>query len=274
MPVLYIVATPIGNLEDITLRALRVLGEVGLIAAEDTRKTKILLNKYGIATPLTSYYEYNKLSKLDEILKALEKKDVALVSSAGMPGISDPGYELVKAALKYNYNVVPLPGASAVVSALAVSGLPTDSFLFLGFLPPRSAARRRLLAKNAENTSTLVALEAPHRLRATLADMLEILGDRQIAVCRELTKIHEEIYRGSVAAALAYFQNPRGEFTLVIAGKKEPEKETVTEDIEKQIRQLKRSGASAKTAIEQLMTGSRLTRKEIYRAWLRQSQSE
>jgi len=199
---------------------------------------------------------------------------VALVSSAGMPGISDPGYELVKAALKYNYRVVPVPGASAVISALAVSGLPTDSFLFLGFLPPRSAARRRLLEKHAEVASTLVLLEAPHRLRATLAEMREVLGDRQIAACRELTKIHEEIFRGSIAAALDYFQNPRGEFTLVVAGKKEAGKETVTEDIEKQIRRLKQSGISAKTAIGQLMAGTRLTRKELYRAWLRQSQSE
>lgn len=270
MPVLYIVATPIGNLEDITLRALRILKEVGLIAAEDTRKTRNLLNHYGIATPLTSYYEHNKIYKLEFILSSLETVDVALVSSAGMPGVSDPGYELVKAALQRNYTVVPVPGASAVISALAVSGLPTDSFLFLGFLPPRQTARRRFLQKYIDVESTLITLEAPHRLRETLEDMIVVFGERQIAVCRELTKMHEEIYLGTLTEALAHFLIPRGEFTMVIAGKKEDAAPQVKNDIEKQLRVLKQSGVSAKTAISQLMTHSKLNRKELYQAWLRQ----
>ena len=274
MPVLYIVATPIGNMEDMTLRAVRVLKEVGLIAAEDTRKTKNLLNKYSINTPLTSYYEHNKLSKLDGILQTLEIKDVALVSSAGMPGISDPGYELVKAALQKKYKVVPVPGASAITAALAASGLPTDSFLFLGFLPPRQAARRRALQKHADIASTLITLEAPHRLRDTLDDMLATLGDRQIAVCRELTKIHEEIFRGAIAEALAYFVFPRGEFTLVIEGKKESTALLVTDEIKKQLKELKQSGSSARTAIGQIMSQTKLNRKELYQAWLRQDKAE
>ncbi|MDD5190393.1 MAG: 16S rRNA (cytidine(1402)-2'-O)-methyltransferase [Dehalococcoidales bacterium] len=274
MPILYIVATPIGNMEDITLRALRVLKEVDLIAAEDTRKTKNLLHKYGITKPLTSYYEHNKLSKLDEILHTLETRDVALVSSAGMPGISDPGYELVKAAVKNNVKIVPVPGASAIAAALAVSGLPTDSFLFLGFLPPRQAARRRFLQQYASVTSTMIFLEAPHRLRETLEDILLVFGERNAAVCRELTKIHEEIYRSSLTQALEYFQTPRGEFTLVIGGKSEEASPHVTEDIEKQLQRLKQNGVSARTAIAQLMSQSKLNRKELYQAWLRQNKAE
>jgi 16S rRNA (cytidine1402-2'-O)-methyltransferase len=274
MPVLYVVATPIGNMEDISLRALRVLKEVGLIAAEDTRKTKNLLNKYGITTPLTSYYEHNKLAKMDQILEALEIKDVALVSSAGMPGISDPGYELVKAALEKNVKVVPIPGASVVITALAVSGLPTDSFLFLGFLPARTAARRRFLQKYIEIKNTIVILEAPHRITETLQDILDILGDRRIAACRELTKIHEEIYRGTISEALAHFQNPRGEFTLVIQGGQEDEVPRITADVEQQLKLLRDQGLSAKNAISQLMSGTKLNRKELYQAWLRQNQAK
>ncbi len=274
MPVLYIIATPIGNMEDMTLRAVRVLKEVGLIAAEDTRKTKNLLNKYGINTPLTSYYEHNKLSKLNDILLTLEIKDVALVSSAGMPGISDPGYELVKAALQKKYKVVPVPGASAITAALAASGLPTDNFLFLGFLPPRQAARRRALQNHCDITSTLITLEAPHRLRDSLDDMLATLGDRQIAVCRELTKIHEEIFRGTITEALAYFVSPRGEFTLVLEGKKENTAPLITDEINKKLKELKQSGISARTAIGQLMSQTKLNRKELYQAWLRQGETE
>jgi len=274
MPVLYIVATPIGNMEDITLRALRVLKEVDLIAAEDTRKTRNLLNRYDITTPLTSYYEHNKLSKLTDILATLENKDVALVSSAGMPGISDPGYELVKAALEKDIKVVPIPGTSAVTTALAISGLPTDHFLFCAFLPARTAARRRFLQNHNEVTSTFVFLEAPHRLRETLQDMLALLGDRRIAACRELTKIHEEVYRGTISEALGHFQNPRGEFTLVVQGQLEESTPEITETVEKQLLLLKKSGLSAKTAIGQLMAGGKFNRKELYQAWLRQNKAE
>ena len=232
MPVLYVVATPIGNLEDITARAVRVLREVSLIAAEDTRKTRRLLTAYGIRTPLTSYYEHNKLAKLDRILAQLEKGDIALVSEAGMPGISDPGYELIVAAGQRNIPIVPVPGPSAVTTAVAVSGLPTDRFLYIGFLPNRAAARRRALEAVAGEPGTIVALEAPHRLAAALEDIREALGDRRIAVCRELTKLHEEIFRGTVSQAMAHFTAPRGEVTLVIEGQVNREKARPAGDVD------------------------------------------
>ena len=235
MPNLYVVATPIGNLEDISLRALRILSEVKLIAAEDTRKTKRLLNKYGIQTPMTSYYEHNKMTKLDYILNQLKENDVALVSEAGMPGVSDPGYELIRTATRDGVPVIPVPGPSAVITALVVSGLPTDRFLYLGFLPRRASARRQALKSAAQETGTLVILEAPHRLQPTLNDLHLLFGDRQIAVCRELTKLHEEVFRGTISQAIARFTEPRGEFTLVIEGRKEEEQRISNEDIEKRL---------------------------------------
>lgn len=269
MPCLYVVATPIGNLEDITLRALRVLREVSLIAAEDTRKTRRLLSAYDIKTPLTSYYEHNKQSKLDHMLEKLAEGDVALVSEAGMPGISDPGYELVVAAGEMNIPVIPIPGASAVITALAVSGLPTDRFTCIGFLPNRAAARRKALEKIAGETGTIIALEAPHRLRSALADILETLGDRRLAACRELTKLHEEIYRGKVSEAIAHFDAPRGEFTLVIEGNPDKSGPEMTEDVEKQLHRLYLAGATAKQAVADVAAATGLSRKELYRAWLR-----
>jgi 16S rRNA (cytidine1402-2'-O)-methyltransferase len=220
MSTLYLVATPIGNLEDISARALRVLGEVGLIAAEDTRHTARLLQHYGIQTPCLSYHEHNKLVRLERVLAALEAGDVALVSDAGTPALNDPGYELVRAALGAGHAVSPLPGACAPVAALVASGLPTDTFLYLGYLPRRPAERQRLLQSIATLPYTLIFLETPHRLLDGLADLVALLGDRQVAVGRELTKLHEEIFRGSLSQALAHFttQPPRGEFTLVLAG--------------------------------------------------------
>ncbi|MBC8446287.1 MAG: 16S rRNA (cytidine(1402)-2'-O)-methyltransferase [Chloroflexi bacterium] len=220
MDTLYVVGTPIGNLEDITLRALRLLREVSLIAAEDTRTARKLLARYDIATPLISYFEHNKLARLERVLAALEEGDVALISEAGMPGVSDPGYELIRAALAAGVEVVPIPGPSAVLTSLVVSGLPTDRFLYLGFLPRRRAERRRLLQSVAAEPGTLLLFEAPHRLRAALGDLLDILGDRPLAVCRELTKLHEEVWRGTIAGAVAHFAEhaPRGEFTLVVGG--------------------------------------------------------
>lgn len=220
MGTLYLVATPIGNLEDITARALRVLREAALIAAEDTRHTRKLLTHFDIHTPLTSYYEHNKLSKLDEILGALAAGTVALVSDAGTPGLSDPGYELVRAALDAGHTVTPIPGPSALVAALVASGLPTDAFLYLGFLPRKDSERLKLLDAVAHEPRTLVAYEAPHRLLDTLADIESALGDRPMAVARELTKLHEEIYRGPASAARAHFASKEilGEITLVIGG--------------------------------------------------------
>ena len=229
MPTLYVIATPIGNLEDISLRALRLLREVKLVAAEDTRTTRHLLNAYEIKTSLTSYHEHNKKAKLGYLLSCLEKDDIALVSEAGMPGLSDPGYEFITAAIARGIPVVPIPGASAVTTALVVSGLPTEQFVYLGFLPRRQGKRRRLFNSVANEPRTIVAFEAPHRLRETLSDIQETLGDRQLAICRELTKFYEEVFRGKVSQAIEHFTEPRGEFTLVIGGKAE---EKVTRRLE------------------------------------------
>ena len=219
MPVLYVIATPIGNLEDVSLRVLRVLREVKLIAAEDTRKTRRLLNAYNIETSLTSYHEHSKRAKIDYLLGYLEEEDLALVSEAGMPGLSDPGYNIIVAAIERGISVVPVPGASAVITALVISGLPTDQFIYVGFLPRRKGQRQRLLSSIGDEPRTIVAFEAPHRLREALADIQDILGDRRVSVCRELTKVHEEVFRGRVSQAREHFAEPRGEFTLVIEGK-------------------------------------------------------
>ena len=269
MPALYVVATPIGNLEDISLRALRILREAKLIAAEDTRKTKRLLTAYDIKTPMTSYHEHNKWSKLDYILSHLEGGDVALVSEAGMPGISDPGYELIVAASQRGIPVVPVPGPSVVITALAISGLPTGRFSYTGFLPRKSSDRRRLLESVADESGTVVFLETPHRLQAALNDILLILGDRKVAVCRELTKIHEEVFRGTISQALKHFTEPRGEFTLVIEGKGEKDKPQVTAEVEEQLHHLRLSGVTAKEAIARVAGETGLSKRELYRAWLR-----
>ena len=270
MPYLYIVATPIGNLEDITLRALRVRREVGLIAAEDTRVTRKLLNRYDITTPLTSYHEHNKLSKLPVMLNTLAEKDVALVSDAGMPGINDPGYELVCAAVDAGVRVVPIPGAAAVTSAIAVSGLPIDRWTYLGFLPRKRAERRRLLESLAFEKSTLVVFETPHRLKAALSDILDTLGDRRIAVCRELTKLHEEIFRGVVSEALAHFDSPRGEFTLVIEGGAEsiPDESQQEAEALEMLSRLRGEGIGAKDAVAQVAQQFDMPRRRAYRLWL------
>jgi 16S rRNA (cytidine1402-2'-O)-methyltransferase len=269
MPILYVVATPIGNLEDISLRALRTLREVKLIAAEDTRKTKRLLAKYDITTPTTSFHEHTRAPKIKRILEQLEEGNIALVSEAGMPGISDPGYELVTAVIERGYPVVPIPGPSVVTAALSVSGLPTDSFKCLGFLPSRAGARRHLLKEIADEPSTLVIFEAPHRLSASLVDMLAVLGDRRIMVCRELTKLHEEVFRGTISQAKEYFTTPRGEFTLVIEGKRDREKPRITGDIKQRLKQMHLSGTPAREAIATIAGETKLSKRELYRAWLR-----
>jgi 16S rRNA (cytidine1402-2'-O)-methyltransferase len=267
---LYIVATPIGNLGDITLRALSILREVRLIAAEDTRRTKQLLATYDINTPMTSYHERNKLAKLDYILERLSEGDVALVSDAGMPGISDPGYELIATCAQRGIPVVPIPGPSVVITALAVSGLDTKKFIYLGFLPHKAGARRNLLKSVANEPATIVVLESPHRLPAALNDILEVLGDRKIAVCRELTKLYEEVFRGRVSQAIAYFTKPKGEFTLVIEGKKE-EKPRLTPATKKQLQKMRRSGVAAKEAVARVAEESGVSKKELYQAWLKLS---
>jgi 16S rRNA (cytidine1402-2'-O)-methyltransferase len=219
---LYIVSTPIGNLEDITLRAVRILKEVDLIAAEDTRHTGLLLRHFGIQKPLTSYFEGNELKKKEWILSRLNQGDrIALVSDAGTPGISDPGFRLIQVAIENQIPIVPIPGPSAVITALSVSGLPTDAFLFKGFLPHKSKKRKDLLKQLEETKETLIFYESPHRLNETLKDILDILGDREIVLTRELTKIYEEILRGKVSEIQHQLAEKKikGEITLVISGK-------------------------------------------------------
>ncbi len=273
MKTLYLVATPIGNLEDITLRALRVLREVALVAAEDTRSAKHLLAHFGIATPVTSYFEHNKLTKLETILDALEQGDVAVISEAGMPGLSDPGYELVRAALARDFRVVPIPGPSALTTALVASGLPTDQFVYLGFLPRQPSARRKFLQTVANEPRTLVAYEAPHRVREALDDIAATLGDRAICVARELTKMFEEFYRGSVDDAREHFaeHEPRGEFTLVIAGEntehgtQNTEKETWDdEQVLGAVRDLIATGLARTEAVKRVARASGRDRREVY----------
>ena len=232
MGTLYLVATPIGNLEDISPRAIRILREVILIAAEDTRHTGTLLKHFDIKTPSTSYFEHNKLSKLDFILEKLSQGDVALVSDAGMPAINDPGYELVKATLASGWDVRPVPGPSAPIAALTASGLPTDSFLYLGYLPHKAGERRKAVGQIGNLSYTLIIFESPHRIVESLKDILSTLGDRRICVAREMTKMFEEYWRGNISGALEYFksQPARGEFTLVIEGKKKDENEKWTEE--------------------------------------------
>jgi 16S rRNA (cytidine1402-2'-O)-methyltransferase len=267
MGILFLVATPIGNLEDISARALRTLAEVQLIAVEDTRHTRKLLNHFKISTRTTSYYEYNKISKLDSILGMLETGDVALVSDAGTPALNDPGYELVKAALQAGHNVSPIPGASAPVAALVVSGLPTDSFVYLGYLPRKSTERRRFI-KEVENLPyTLIFLETPHRLLASLSDLQEILGDRQMAAARELTKLHEEILRSPISEIREHFssQPPRGEFTLVVAGKTINQSAIWTdEQLQLAIREGLLLGEAASALAARLADESGWQRRKIY----------
>ena len=224
MSTLYVVGTPIGNLEDMTDRARRVLAEVDLIAAEDTRVTRQLLTRFDIHTEMTTYtdaYYRKKAERLNEVLGALERgRNVALVSDAGMPGLSDPGFELVDAAIAAGHEIVVIPGPSAITSALVVSGLPTERFLFLGFMPRKSGERRAALAEVSDEPATLVLFESPHRVVDALEDVLAVLGDRRMAAGRELTKRYEEVWRGEVAQAIDHFRSTpvRGEVTLVIAG--------------------------------------------------------
>ncbi len=264
---LYVVATPIGNLEDLTLRAVRVLREVALIACEDTRRTARLLQAHQISTPTTSFFEHNERWKGDRILRALrEGRDVALVSDAGTPGISDPGFRLVREARAEGLAVVPVPGASAAVAALSVSGLPTDRFLFVGFLPARTHARRQALEGVAPQRETLVVYEAPTRVLATLSDMIELWGDRDAFLCREATKIHEEYVRGSLSAlraSLAQRSEVKGEIVLVVEGAGEP---TVPDaDAETVYAALAAEGLTRREAVKETARRLGLPAREVYR---------
>ncbi|MGQ9498579.1 MAG: 16S rRNA (cytidine(1402)-2'-O)-methyltransferase [Desulfotomaculales bacterium] len=269
---LYLCATPIGNLEDITLRALRVLREADLIAAEDTRHTRKLLAHYGIGTPLTSFHAHNAAKKTDELLALVRAgKTVAVVSDAGLPGISDPGGDLAARAAGEGLPVVAVPGACAAVTALVVSGLRTDRFVFEGFLPRRG--RKKALARLAAEERTIILYEAPHRLLATLEDILAVLGDRRIAVARELTKQFEEVYRGSVAQSLEHFRTrpPRGEITLVVEGARPAKAKDAPDEagVAAEVQEIEARGTPRAAAMKEVARRRGLTKREVYQVLLK-----
>ena len=268
MGTLYIVGTPIGNMEDITLRGLRVLGEVGVVAAEDTRVARRLLSRYDIRARLVSFNEHSPPERLRELVAELDANDVALVSDAGMPGVNDPGQALVNAVAAAGRDVAVVPGASAVTAAAALSGLASGGFVYAGFLPRKRGERLRLLASLARQPQPIIALEAPHRLRGALRDALDALGDRRIAVCREMTKMHEEVFRGSVSDAAAYFAEPRGEFTLVIEGRAVGDGVADEAEAAKMLDALRREGAGGRDAVDAVAGASGLPRRKVYRLWL------
>ena len=267
MATLYLVATPIGNLEDISARALRILSEVHLVAAEDTRHTRKLLTHYKIHTRLTSYHEHSKAGKLERLLTELDQGDVALVSDAGTPGLNDPGFELVRLALEAGHNVSPIPGPSAPIAALVASGLPTHSFLFLGYLPRKATERKKLLASVASLPYTLIVLETPHRLLPSLKDIQSTLGDRETAIARELTKRHEEILRGTLSAAREHFarHEPRGEFTLVIAGSEARDEPWSEAKLRAALEERVGRGEAPSQIASQMAAETGRPRREIYR---------
>ena len=266
MGTLYLVATPIGNLEDLSPRAVRILAEVPLIAAEDTRVTRKLLSSVGNGAKPIAYHEHNKLTKLDRVLDALQSGDVALVSDAGTPGINDPGYELVRAAIDAGHTVSPIPGPSAPIAALVASGLPTDSFLYLGYLPRKSKERREKLGEVEALPYTLIFLESPHRVLKALDDIELVLGNRPVAVARELTKLYEEIFRGDVESARAHFVEnaPRGEFTLVVAGKKQVEMTWTEASLKSALEAGVAAGESPSALAKKLAKESGWKRRDIY----------
>jgi 16S rRNA (cytidine1402-2'-O)-methyltransferase len=267
---LYVVATPIGNLEDITYRAVRVLKEADLIACEDTRHTAKLLQHYGIDKPTVSYHEHNEAARAEELVAKLEQGlSVAQVSDAGMPGISDPGYRVIRLAIEHGIQVVPVPGPSALIAALAASGLPTDSFQFLGFVPSKSGQRRTMLEAFREAQHTTIFYEAPHRIAATMEDIVEILGpERPVVLARELTKIHEEFIRGTAAAVLVRIQDHelKGEITLLIGKGEVQEAKTAVKDIAQRLEEIMREQKIDEKAALKIVAKERgLSKSEAYR---------
>jgi len=266
---LYIVATPIGNLGDITFRAVETLKQVDLIACEDTRHTRKLLAHLGIKKPTISYHQHNETERSAELLAGLESgKSVALVSDAGTPAISDPGFRIVKLAVESNIDVIPIPGPSAVITSLSAAGLPTDAFFFGGFLPARSGERKRRLKEVAEVPGTLVFYEAPHRLSSTLSDCLTILGDRNAVVARELTKLHEEMVRGRVSDLISHFGStpPKGEIVLVIErGSDEQATKTISPTVADRVAELEAEGRDHRSALKQAAREFGLSRSQAYR---------
>jgi len=265
---LYVVGTPIGNLEDISFRAVRILQSVDAIAAEDTRHTGKLLHHFQITTPQLSYHEHNRNSRIPEIIAQLQQgKAIALVTDAGMPGISDPGYELVQSCVEAEITVVPIPGATAAIAALSAAGLPTDRFVFEGFLPAKGKPRRDRLEFLQTESRTIIFYEAPHRLRQTLQDLATGFGgERQIVLARELTKLHEEFWRGKIQAAIAHYQQkePQGEYTLVVAGMELVKPQLSEAEIKAELQKLILEGVSRSQASRQLAKVTSRSRQEIY----------
>ncbi|MEP0956715.1 16S rRNA (cytidine(1402)-2'-O)-methyltransferase [Microcoleus sp. FACHB-1515] len=265
---LYVVGTPIGNLEDMTFRAVQVLKEVDLIAAEDTRHTGGLLSHFQIATPQISYHDHNRHSRLAELIARLQQgQSIALVTDAGMPGISDPGYELVAACVEAGFAVVPIPGASAVVTALSAGGLPSDRFVFEGFLPPKGQERRDRLEALQSESRTIVLYEAPHRLKQTLTDLAATLGDnRSIVLARELTKRFEEFWRGTLAEAIVAYgdREPMGEFTVLVAGAEAAVPLLSEAALKSELQRLLQQGLSRSQASRQLAQQAALPRRQVY----------
>src|SRR5271170_3062176 len=276
-PALYLVGTPIGNLEDITLRALRVLKEADVIACEDTRQTQKLLNHYGIAARTTSYHEHNEMTRAAELVVELEQGTrIALVTDAGMPGISDPGFRLIALAIRHHIPVVPIPGASAFLAALVASGLPTDSFRFSGFLPSKPGQRRKLLESIKDSPRTQVFYEAPHRVKETLQDVVETLGpDRHVVIAREVTKIHEEFLRGRAGEILEQLKargEVKGEITLLIAKAEEGATPAASETVSvaQRVREIMAAeNADEKAALKKVAKERGIGKSEAYREWQR-----
>ena len=264
--ILYIVSTPIGNLEDITARALRILGEVDLIAAEDTRRSLKLLNHYGISKPMISYWKEKERSKAEEIVRRLlSGQAVALISDAGTPGISDPGGILIKMAIEKNVPVVSIPGPSACIAALSLSGLPTDQFAFIGFLPPKQTQRKKILTELSLETKTMIFYEAPHRILETLVDMEAIFSGRRAALVKELTKMHEEVLRGNISEILANIEQTKiaGEFILILEGKTDKDRVS-SKDALIEVHSLLKKGLGRKEAVKKIADQYGLSKKELY----------
>ncbi|MBE6082092.1 MAG: 16S rRNA (cytidine(1402)-2'-O)-methyltransferase [Tissierellaceae bacterium] len=265
---LYICPTPIGNLEDITLRTLNILKEADLIAAEDTRHTLKLLNYYNIKKPLISYHEHNKRERGEKVIKEIiEGKRVALVSDAGMPCIQDPGEDLIKLAIEKEIQIVALPGASAFILALVLSGFPTDKFVFEGFLSSSKKGRIKDLNRIRDENRTIILYEAPHRFLDLMEDIIQVLGDRKISVSRELTKIHEETFRGKVSEGIKKFKEEgvKGELVIILEGKKEEEKNFDDLPVKEHIKQYMREGLSKKEAVKKVAKERKLPRNQIYK---------
>lgn len=266
--ILYVVGTPIGNLEDMTFRAVRILQTVDLIAAEDTRHTGKLLQHFQITTPQISYHEHNSNSRISELLQQLGSgKAIAIVTDAGMPAISDPGFELVKACVEAGISVVPIPGPSAVITALSAAGLPTEKFVFEGFLPTKNQDRQERLEFLQAEARTIVFYESPHRLRQTLQDLADVLGqDRCLVLARELTKLYEEFFRGKIGDAIAYYteREPQGEYTLVVAGLPPLKLQLSEVQLKAELQQIMSQGISRSQASRQLAKATSLPRRHLY----------